>query len=138
LISKYRPETKFSFTLWIFCYRAMDNKIFRICLHEFIVDTQCEKEVSITHWMSLAYIICSRQFSRGHESGRGINNFYGAKMKIEISLTGAPFHTSPRRFSSCRWISIVEVDALTLRYTKFIFRDPRGRRSENSRLEVTG
>jgi len=49
-----------------------------------------------------------------------------AKIKIEISLTGAPFHTSPRRFSSCRRISIVEVDAPTLRYAKFIFRDPPG------------
>lgn len=61
-----------------------------------------------------------------HESSGGINNFYGAKIKIEISLTGAPFHTSPRRFSSCRRISIVEVDAPTLRYAKFIFRDPPG------------
>lgn len=62
------------------------------------------------------------------ESSRGINNFYGAKIKIEISLTGAPFRpfTSPRRFSSCRRISIVEVDAPTLRYAKFIFRDPPG------------
>lgn len=60
------------------------------------------------------------------ESSRGINNFYGAKIKIEISLTDAPFHTSPRRFSSCRRISIVEVDAPTLRYAKFIFRDPPG------------
>lgn len=45
----------------------MDDKIFHIYLREFIVDDDIaarNKNFGM-RWTSLAYIICSRQFSRG-------------------------------------------------------------------------
>lgn len=57
--------------------------------------------------------------------GRRINNFYGTKIKIEISRV--PLLIPLPAFRAAGGYRSSEVDALpTLRYAKFIFRGPWG------------